>query len=89
MFENIKNQRKHAVVDIPWQLAVGEDFRYPETEGKKPPFTDLLNAYIAKVHKATHYDSVVYGQFLRVVNLIAPPLSLMSPHILWRVMKYG
>jgi hypothetical protein len=22
-------------VNIPWQLAVGEDFRYPETEGKK------------------------------------------------------
>ena len=77
------------VVDIPWQLAVGEDFRYPETEGKKPPFTDLLNAYIAKVHKATHRDTVVYGQFLRVVNLMAPPLSLMSPGIFWRVMKNG
>lgn len=82
-------KRVAKVVDIPWQLAVGEDFRYPETEGKKPPFTDLLNAYIAKVHKATHRDTVVYAQFLRVVNLMAPPLSLTSPGIFWRVMKNG
>jgi len=73
------------VVDMPWQLAVGEDFRYPETEGKKPPFTDIINAYVAKVHKATHNDPVVYTQFLRVMNLMAAPASLMSPRIMWRV----
>ena len=28
-------QQAAKVVNIPWQLAVGEDFRYPETEGKK------------------------------------------------------
>jgi len=73
------------VVDMPWQLAVGEDFRYPETEGKKSPFTDLLNAYVIKVHKVTQRDPVVYGQFLRVMNLMDPPASLMSPGIMWRV----
>jgi 2-polyprenyl-6-methoxyphenol hydroxylase-like FAD-dependent oxidoreductase len=74
------------VVDLPWQLAVGEDFRYPETEGKKPPFTDMLNAYVERVHKATQRDPVVYAQFLRVMNLMAPPASLMSPRIMWRVL---
>ena len=75
------------VVDIPWQLAAGEDFRYPETEGKKPASTDLINAYIAKVHLATHHDPVVYAQFLRVMNLMAPPTSLMRPRIAWRVLR--
>jgi len=74
------------VVDRPWQLAVGEDFRYPETEGKKPPFTDILNAYVVRVHKATQHDPVVYRQFLRVMNLMDPPASLMSPRIMWRVL---
>ncbi len=74
------------VVDMPWQLAVGEDFRYPETEGTKPPFTDIINAYVEKVHKATQRDPVVYAQFLRVMNLMAPPASLMSPGIIWRVL---
>jgi 2-polyprenyl-6-methoxyphenol hydroxylase-like FAD-dependent oxidoreductase len=74
------------VVDMPWQLAVGEDFRYPETEGRKPPFTDMINAYVEKVHKATQRDPVVYAQFLRVMSLMATPMSLMSPRIMWRVL---
>jgi len=77
------------VVDMPWQLAVGEDFRYPETEGTKPPFTDMINAYVEKVHKATQRDPVVYAQFLRVMNLMDPPTSLMSPGIMWRVFMNG
>jgi 2-polyprenyl-6-methoxyphenol hydroxylase-like FAD-dependent oxidoreductase len=75
------------VVQTPWQLAVGEDFRYPETEGRKSILTDLLNAYVWKVHTATHHDPVVYGQFLRVMNLLDPPASLLKPGIMWRVWR--
>jgi len=75
------------VVDTPWQLAVGEDFRYPEAEGKKSIWTDWLNAYVLRVHIATHHDQEVYAQFLRVMNLLDPPASLLSPRILWRVWK--
>jgi 2-polyprenyl-6-methoxyphenol hydroxylase-like FAD-dependent oxidoreductase len=75
------------VVDIPWQLAVGEDFRYPETTGPKAPETDLINRYVERVHKATHSDPVVYGAFLQVMNLMKPPLSLFHPKIVWRVLR--
>lgn len=44
---------------------------------------------VAKVHKATQRDPVVYAQFLRTVNLMAPPTSLMSPRIMWRVFMNG
>ncbi|MCA9500215.1 MAG: hypothetical protein KC588_13570 [Nitrospira sp.] len=74
------------VVDIPWQIAGCEDFRYPETQGRKPPMTDLLNGYLARVHRATHHDSVVYLQFLRVMNLMASPVSLLHPRIMRRVL---
>ena len=75
------------VVDIPWQIAGCEDFRYPETQGQKPPLTDLINAYLVKVHRATHRDSVVYSQFLRVMNLMASPTSLLHPRIIGRVIR--
>jgi 2-polyprenyl-6-methoxyphenol hydroxylase-like FAD-dependent oxidoreductase len=75
------------IVDLPWQMAVGEDFRFPETEGAKPFGVDLINAYVARVHRATHHDPVVYAQFLRAMNLLAPASSLMRPRIAWRVLR--
>jgi 2-polyprenyl-6-methoxyphenol hydroxylase-like FAD-dependent oxidoreductase len=75
------------VIDITWQLSVGEDFRYPETVGPKAPGTDLINAYISRVHQATHNDTVVYGAFLQVLNLLKPPTSLFHPKIVWRVLR--
>ena len=68
---------------------MGEDFRFRETEGRKAPGTDLINAYVARVHRATHHDPVVYGAFLKVMNLMAPPTSLFRPHLLWRVLRPG
>ena len=75
------------IINIPWQLAVGEDFRFRGTEGRKPLATDLINAYVAKVHLATQHDSVVYAQFLRVMNLMAPPTSLLHPRIVLRLLR--
>jgi 2-polyprenyl-6-methoxyphenol hydroxylase-like FAD-dependent oxidoreductase len=80
-------KRAAKIIDIPWQLAVGEDFRYPTTQGQKAPGTDLVNAYVSLVHQATHTDSIVYGAFLRVMNLLAPPSHLFHPKILWRVFR--
>lgn len=75
------------VIDIPWQLAVGEDFRFPQTTGPKPAGTDFINRYVAKVHRATLHDEVVGRAFLKVMNLMAPPPSLFHPRIIWRVLR--
>ncbi len=75
------------VIDIPWQLAVGEDFRFPTTTGPKPAGTDLINRYVEKVHRATLHDEVVGMAFLKVMNLMTPPPSLFHPRILWRVLR--
>jgi len=80
-------KRAAKVVDIPWQLAVGEDFRFPQTTGTKPPGTDFINRYVAKVHRATLHDEVVGLAFLKVMNLMAPPPSLFHPRIVWRVLR--
>lgn len=76
------------IVDMPWQIAVGEDFRWAETEGPKPPGADLINRYTAYLHRVMEEDVVVGEQFLRVVHLMAAPPSLMSPRMLWRAWRW-
>lgn len=80
-------KRAAKVIDAPWQLAVGEDFRFPTTTGPKPAGIDLINRYVAAVHRATRVDPVVGAAFLRVMNLFAAPASLMTPRIMWRVWR--
>jgi 2-polyprenyl-6-methoxyphenol hydroxylase-like FAD-dependent oxidoreductase len=80
-------KRAARVVETPWQLAVGEDFRFPQTRGPKPAGVDLLNRYVALVHRATTVDPAVTEAFLRVMNLLAPPASLMAPGVMLRVLR--
>lgn len=75
------------VVEIPWQLAVGEDFRFPQTSGPKPAGIGLLNRYVAMVHRATQVDAEVTRAFLKVMNLLAPPSSLLAPGMVLRVLR--
>jgi 2-polyprenyl-6-methoxyphenol hydroxylase-like FAD-dependent oxidoreductase len=82
-------KRAAAIVDVPWQLAVGEDFRFPHTTGPKPAGVDFINHYVAMVHRATLSDAEVGKAFLNVMNLAAAPTSLFHPRILWRVLKAG
>jgi 2-polyprenyl-6-methoxyphenol hydroxylase-like FAD-dependent oxidoreductase len=80
-------KRAAKVVDTPWQLAVGEDFRFPQTSGPKPAGIDLLNRYVAMVHKATLIDPKVCLAFAKVMNLMAAPPSLMAPEMMLRVLR--
>lgn len=80
-------KRAAHIVATPWQLAVGEDFRFPETTGPKPPGVDLINRYVARVHRATRQDAEVGRAFALVMNLLAPPASLMSPAMMLRVWR--
>jgi 2-polyprenyl-6-methoxyphenol hydroxylase-like FAD-dependent oxidoreductase len=82
-------KRSAKIVDLPWQLAAGEDFRFPETTGPKQHGTDFINAYVSRVNRATHSDPVVHRAFLEVMNLMKPAPSLMRPRILWRVLRAG
>ncbi len=79
-------KRVSKIVDVPWQIAIGEDFRFATTIGKKPLGTDFINKYVAKVNVASHYDEVVCAAFLQVLNLTAPPTSLFKPQIMKRVL---
>jgi 2-polyprenyl-6-methoxyphenol hydroxylase-like FAD-dependent oxidoreductase len=79
-------RRAAKIIDIPWGMAVGEDFRFAETNGPKPPAIKLINKYVTLVHKATLKDQVVCDAFLKVMSLLKPPTSLFHPKIAWRVL---
>jgi hypothetical protein len=72
-----------------WMQSTGGDFAHPKTTGKKPPGTDLINRYMARLFVAQQRDAVVAEAFDAVGNLLAPPTSLMKPKIAWRVIRNG
>lgn len=75
------------VIDIPWSLAVGNDLRYAEVEGPRDAKVQFTNWYVSKLHVAARHDPEVARAFLKVINLMAPPPSVMSPRIALRVLR--
>ncbi|CAG4894170.1 FAD-dependent oxidoreductase [Paraburkholderia saeva] len=75
------------IVDIPWDIAVGNDLRHPQVKGARPLMLRFINWYIGRLHVAATRDSTLAVAFLKVVNLTIPPPSLLSPAIAWRVWR--
>jgi 2-polyprenyl-6-methoxyphenol hydroxylase-like FAD-dependent oxidoreductase len=80
-----KQARK--VIANPWSIAAGGDFVFPETTGPKPPGTDVVNRYVAKVIVASQRDVRVANALWHVQGLLAPPPSLMKPTLALRVLR--
>ena len=56
-------------------------------EGERSARVKVLNAYLARVHRAATRDATVAATFLRVANFLVPPPRLASPGLLWRVWR--
>jgi 2-polyprenyl-6-methoxyphenol hydroxylase-like FAD-dependent oxidoreductase len=78
--------RARKLVDIPWAIATSEDFRFPEVEGRRPPGFRSVSRYFDRVHAVASADPKVCRRFFDVLNLLAPPSSLMTPPVAWRVL---
>ena len=75
------------IIDIPWDIAVGNDLRHPRVKGARPPMRRFINWYIGKLYLAATRDSRLATAFLQVANLTSPPASLLRPAIAWRVWR--
>jgi 2-polyprenyl-6-methoxyphenol hydroxylase-like FAD-dependent oxidoreductase len=73
----------------PWAIATGEDYRYPQVEGKRPPGFGLVSRYMERAHRVAGSDPVVLKRFFEVASLLAPPPAMMAPWIAWRVLRGG
>ena len=79
--------RAYPIIDAAWQTAVGADLAFSEIEGRRSPLTRFLNGYITRLHRAARRDAQVSIAFLKMINMLAPPPSILHPRILWRVFK--
>jgi 2-polyprenyl-6-methoxyphenol hydroxylase-like FAD-dependent oxidoreductase len=77
------------IVASPWAIATGEDYRYPQVKGRRPPGFAVISRYMARAHRAAMRDPVVLRRFFEVASLLAPPPAMMSPAIAWRVLLGG
>jgi 2-polyprenyl-6-methoxyphenol hydroxylase-like FAD-dependent oxidoreductase len=75
------------VVATPWSIAVGGDFAYPGTTGKKPTGTDLVNRYMNRVTVAAQHDDAVALRLNEVISLVRRPESLMAPRFVAKVLR--
>ena len=81
--------KANALIASPWAIATGEDYRFPEVEGKRPPGFRLISRYMERAHRAATRDPVVLRRFFEVASLLAPPTAMMSPGVAWRVLFGG
>ena len=79
--------RANKIIDLSWNAAVGNDLSFSEIEGPRTPMVRFLNWYLDKLHQAAHMDDQVSIAFLKVINMSAPPPSMLHPGIIWRVLK--
>ena len=79
--------RASAAVDLPWQLAAGEDFRVPGVRGERPRAFLLQRRFADRLRIATTRDAEVAAAFTRVGHLLAPMRSLFAPRLLPRIWR--
>ena len=77
------------VVTLPWQMATGEDRRWPiaENQGTMPMGQKMLGWWVDRVQEATLHSSTVAEAFYRVAQLVDPPTALFAPALVWEVAR--
>lgn len=79
-------QRVSKIVDIPWNITVGNDVRVTGASKISSPLQKFFAWYMDKLHLAARHDVTVAFAFRQVSNLLALPSSLLHPQIFVRVL---
>ena len=67
------------LIDTPWEMSAGGDLAFPGVPGRRTIKTRLLGGYLARLQAAAAGDPHLATAFIRVVGLVAPPQSLITP----------
>jgi 2-polyprenyl-6-methoxyphenol hydroxylase-like FAD-dependent oxidoreductase len=70
-----------------WSMVITEDFRYPETAGKKPFGLSIQQWYAKSLFLLSAENQLIYDSFVKVMNLVSPMTILMQPKIIKSVLK--
>jgi len=77
------------LIAVPWQFAVGGDFAYPETEGRRPRASWLTNWYVKRLATAAQTRPQLNRTFYEVQQLLAPPKVLFRPSVVAVSLLFG
>ena len=77
-------QRIDSLVDVAWNLSSGENFRYPQTSGRRPLFYGLERRYKSRLLSST--DPFVIRGLYRVLTLSANPKILLDRRIVTKAL---
>jgi 2-polyprenyl-6-methoxyphenol hydroxylase-like FAD-dependent oxidoreductase len=84
-------QRRLArVLYMPWEIATGEDFRWPGTTGERPGSVHkVVQSYFDVVLQLATEDPEVHAAMLRATHLLDSPTALFRPAIASRVLGHA
>ena len=80
-------RREARTIFLPWRMASHEDFRFPETRGRKPLGTRMANWYVARMQRVSRQDVRVYITFLQVMHMLRSPVAMFRPDVVLRVLR--
>ncbi|MCF8467427.1 MAG: FAD-dependent monooxygenase [Sneathiella sp.] len=70
------------ILNVSWEMAVGEDFKYPETRGKRPARFAVSRWFKDRIMAAN--DPEVAKQFYKVMHFVDKPTKLLTAQMLYR-----
>ena len=77
------------IIDTAWKLAASGDLPFFVAPETLPRSLRFITWYMKQVHAAAARDTEVAVAFTKVVHVLAPPTSMMSPRIVARVIQSG
>ncbi|WP_017316650.1 FAD-dependent oxidoreductase [Mastigocladopsis repens] len=84
--KNFQNQLSK-VLQTPWLMATGEDFRWETTSGGHPDkITQLMHRYMDQIMLLSISNPKIYRSFAEVTHLVKPSRTLFAPDILVQVL---
>lgn len=78
--------RAEEVLDNAWTMAIGADLQFYQANQSQPRGTGIFNWYLTKLRQSAHTDGTLTDAFSRVARMEKPPLSLLQPSIVRRVL---
>jgi 2-polyprenyl-6-methoxyphenol hydroxylase-like FAD-dependent oxidoreductase len=82
-------KRLAKVIQAPWLMATGEDYRYLETDGAAPGrMTRFMHWYMDQVLQLATRSVAVRSVLLDAFSMLIPPAALFRPRVLFRVLLH-
>ena len=75
----------------PWVLSSSEEYRLPHTQGphRERAWVLILQWYVERAFHSAHHHAWIDSRVLHVVTLMAHPLRVFSPGLIWQVLSAG